>query len=726
MIRSICARILMGAGLGLLFTAGASAQDKKPVTFEMAFRGGEPQLTKSIGRWDVWLDENRFVWIEPDDEGEQRYFVIDARTGEREPYERPESPAGHHGAPTARSADNQQEVWVKDGDLHWQHVETGATRRLTQSEGVEQNPTFSPDGAMLAYTRDHNLYTMDLASGLERQLTGDGSDTIYNGWASWVYYEEILGRSSRYRAFWWSPDSAKLVYMRFDDSPVGVFPIYHEEGAYGHIETTRYPKAGDDNPYVKMGAVSANGGETHWFDFDEKADDYIAWPFWTPDSKAVHVQWMNRDQNRLVIYRCDAETGEKEALYEERQDAWVEFFDDITYLEDGSGFLLRSDKDGRRHLYLHGMDGKLKRRLTESADWSVTSLIGVDDDRGLIYFMANIDDSAGSKLCRVSLKGGDVETLTPAEGTHRISMAPGFGWFLDSHSDFWSPGGIALHDGNGKKKTTLAGRANPGSDGYDLAEVERFTIPNADGYDMPAYWVVPADLDRSGSEKYAVIFRIYSGPNAPTVRNRFGWQWRDHYYANHGVITISVDHRASGHFGKKGVAQMHRRLGHWETLDLIDAVKWLREKPFIDPERIGIVGHSYGGYMTLLALTKGADYFTHGVSGAPVTDWRLYDTVYTERYMDRPQDNKEGYDQGSVLEHAAKLKGKLRLLHGTIDDNVHLQQSMQLVSRLVNNNIQFELMLYPNSRHGIRQRDHRSDGEDIFWHRWFLDKPFGE
>ncbi len=709
--------------LSILLATGLAAQEKKPVSFEMAFRGAGPDIQQRTGSWDVWLDDRHYVWIERD--GDTRaYYKVDAKTGKRQAYERPQQPEMDRSTGLARSDDYQQEAWVKDGDIHLLNVASGERRRLTFSKGVERNPTFSPDGAMLGYTRDHNLYVMELATGLERQLTGDGSDLVYNGFASWVYYEEILGRSSRYRAFWWSPDSQSLLYMRFDDHPVGLFSIYHEPGNYGFNERTRYPKAGETNPYVKMGVISAKGGETHWLDFDDKEDAYIAWPFWTPDSQKIHVQWMNRDQNHLIIYECEAAGDGKRPIYEEKQDAWVEYFNDIHYLEDGSGFILRSDKDGWRHLYLHGMDGKLVRRLT-AGEWSVTSLTGVDGERGRVYFMANKGDSAGRKLFSVGLDGRGLAELTKAEGSHSVRLSPGFDWFLDTHSSFAEPTKYALYNAKGKLVRVLADRANPKTAEYRQAVVERFTIPNSDGYQMPAYWVIPDDLDRSGQTRHPVIFRIYSGPNAPTVRSRYGWRWRDHYYANNGVITISVDHRASGHFGKKGVAAMHRKLGHWEVLDLIDAVKWLREKPFIDPDRMGIVGHSYGGYMTLLALTKGADYFTHGVSGAPVTDWALYDTVYTERYMDRPQDNPEGYAQGSVLTHADKLRGKLRLLHGTIDDNVHMQNTMQLVDILTGKNIQFELMLYPGSRHRIAQTRHRQDGEDIFWHRWFLDKPFG-
>ncbi len=706
-----------GLFLGLLSTT-ILAGDKKEVTFEMAFQRGKPEITQAQGRAGGWLDEEHYLWIEYGGE-KSSYFKVNAKTGKLEPFEAGRS-EGFHGPDIQSSPDKTHKAWVEEGDLFYE--KNGEKRRLTRSFGQENNPRFSPNYQWLAYTRERNLYAMDLDRGLEYQLTNDGSDTIYNGYSSWVYFEEILGRSSRYCAFWWSPDNSKLLFMRFDDGPVERFSIYHETGNYGAMEVTRYPKSGEANPMVKMGVIEVASGSLTWLDFDESEDAYLAWPFWTPDSKSVHVQWMNRDQNHLIIYECDVADGSKKPVYEEKQDAWVEFFDDITYLKDGSGFILRSDKDGWRHLYLHNMDGSLKQRLT-SGDWRVTGILSVDEKKGVVYFTGQKEDTAGSDLFSVNLDGSKFKTISKPGGTHRVSLSPNHKYYLDTWSDYKTPTQVNLHKINGKLERTLSNAHNPESDAFQMGKTEYFTIPS-DNYDLPAYWVLPHNLDTSGEKKYGVIFRIYSGPNAPTVRNSYHWDWDDHYYASNGVITISVDHRASGHFGKKGVAQMHRNLGKWELHDLSNAVKWLREKPFIDPDRIGITGHSYGGYMTLLALSKGHEYFTHGVAGAPVTDWSLYDTVYTERYMDRPQDNPDGYKEGSVLTHGDKITGKLRLIHGSIDDNVHMQNSMQLIDILTNKNIQFELMIYPGSRHGIRQRQHRADGENIFWFKHFLNRSF--
>jgi len=705
-------------------TLGALAQ-KKPVSFEMAFENAQPRLTQSTGYSDGWLDDKHFIWVEKGEgEGEQTVrWKVNAETGQRDAYRTEARPnadkPGYH-----RTQNRMAEVWLEEDDVFFQAQSMEQSRRLTKTKTQEQNPQLSPDGKKVAFTRAGNFYVTDVETGLEEQLTEDGSDTLYNGYASWVYFEEILGRSSRYRAFWWSPDSKKLCYMQFDDSPVKTFPIYHEEGNYGHLEITRYPKSGEQNPRVKMGVLHLDQAKTQWFDFDPDADEYLAWPFWTPDSTKVHVQWMNRDQNHLIIYECDAGSGQKKPVYEEKQNAWVEFFNDITYLEDGSGFLLRSDKDGWRHLYYHGMDGHLISRLT-SGPWRVMNIEGIDLKGKRVYFSAKKSDMAGMDYMSVRLDGSDLQSHTAPGGTHQVEFSPKYTYFLDKYSDSKTPAQVRLHRTSGKLIRTIADSKNSEIEEYQLAEVEYFTIPSGDGYELPAWWVIPHDLDRkSGQKKYGVIFRIYSGPDAPTVRNTFARTLTDHYFAQEGVITISVDHRASGHFGKAGVEKMYRRLGHWEVHDLKQAVTWLKAQPFIDPARIGITGHSYGGYMTLLALAKANDSFTHGVSGAPVTDWALYDTVYTERYMDRPQDNPEGYREGSVLNFAKQIKGTLRLIHGTIDDNVHFQNSLQLVRILTDENIPFEFMAYPGSRHGIRQRAHRAAAENAFWFQHFLGRPF--
>lgn len=702
-------------------------QGNKEVSWEMAFRRGEPQMTRKIAMPVRWLDGENLLFEEPDG----RMVRHQLNDGSRHPWSSPQ-PTGR-GMQAATSEDLLSWAWVEDDDLYFQREGTGK-RRLTDNPAQEQNPSFSPDGKSLAFTRAGNLFALDLASGLERQLSADGGGLVSNGYASWVYYEEIFGRDSNYRAFWWAPDSRSIAFMRFDDSPVAEFAIYHPEGQYGTWENTRYPKAGHNNPVVRFGVVDLDSRAITWLDFDPNDDAYLAWPFWTADGSSLHVQRLNRGQDHLQLFACDPKKGSKQLLYEEKQKSWVEFFSDITYLQDRSGFLLRSDADGYAHLYYHDMNGRLKVRLS-SGPWSVSEIVGVDESRRQVYFMANREDSAGKDLYRVGLDGKGLSKLTEpfssgttgkgrnSAGTHRVLLSPDFSHICDVYSDFWTPNQVRLGTLTGPW-TLLDQASEPAAQDYARGALHYFEIPGPDGFALPAWWILPPDFKDDGSVKYGVIFRIYSGPGMPTVVNAYRSSWRDHFYASKGIITISVDHRASGHFGKRGMAALHRRLGHFELLDLRAAAAWLRAKPFIDTSRIGITGHSYGGTMTLLAMTGAPDLFTHGVAGAPVTDWALYDTVYTERYMDTPAENPEGYAAGSIISRAEKLKGPLRLIHGGIDDNVHFQNTAQLVEAWTNQNIPFEFMLYPGSRHGIRAFLHNQDGENRFWFTHFLGQPF--
>ena len=721
----VIAVVLCGfSGAAARQTAAARA-GKKLFTYEQVFtmgmgmmdRGGDNGVTGRLPSVTGWLDPD--TYLETRVEGNQRrVYAVRATDGASRVYrdyveEQKNLPAGFSlQAAAASMPELGRYILNRDGDLHYYDAQTKRLRRLTATPGLEENPRFSPNGNWVAYTRDHNLFAYDLENSVEHQYTSDGSDSVYNGWASWVYYEEILGRGSQYAAFWWSPDSTRLAFLRFDDAPVPVFPIYHAEGQHGELESQRYPKAGDPNPYVSCGMLSVAQGKVTWADFNPKADHYLAWPFWTPDSRTLTVQCMNRGQDTIRLYNCDPETGKKTQIFEEKQPSWVTFFEDLHYLSDGS-FLLRSDVDGWDHLYLYGADGTLKKRLT-SGNWRVTSIEKIDEGSGYVYFVGRPTKSWDSHLMRVKLDGTGLQQLTTADGVHRPQVAPGGNWFIDSVSTITSPGTMTLHDGTGKVVRKLGDAKKPAMDEYSWGKAELFTIPSGDGFDLPAYWVLPVDFDPA--RPYPVIFNIYGGPDAGTVRNSWlGLQ--PHYWAQRGVITISVDHRGSGHFGKKGVALMHRNLGKWEMADLIAAARWLRSKPFAAKDRIGITGSSYGGYTTLLALTFGAEHFNFGQAGSSVSDWKLYDSVYTERYMDTPAENPEGYKDGAVLTWAGRYRGGLKITHGTTDDNVHMQNSIQVVDWLTSNNKKFELMLYPGSRHGIQagQRAHLSREAHDFW-----------
>jgi dipeptidyl-peptidase-4 len=716
------ARRQVGNKKQLTYSQGYAPQSRTTQNDDGAERSDA--VTGQLPRVSGWLDDSRYLETRVDPSTRKRtIYAVSAADGTASLYLdyeeiRKHLPQGlEPHTPADTTSDMKSMVFKNREDLYHYDVAAKKLRQITNASGAEMNPKFSPDGRMVAYTRNNNLFAYDLASATEHQYTTDGSDTVYNGWSSWVYMEEILGRASAHRAFWWSPDSSRLAFMRFDDAPVPRFPIYHADGQHGKLEEQRYPKAGDRNPFVAMGVVSIVDRKLAWMDFERNADHYIAWPVWTPNSSVLTVQWMNRGQDIIRFYNCDPNNGKKSQVFEEKQASWVDFFEDLYYFKDGSGFLLRSSIDGWEHLYYHNRDGSLRKRLT-SGRWRVNSISRVDEAGGYIYFTGRPTKSWDAHLMRVRTDGTGLEQLTKGDGIHRSQVSPSGKYFIDSVSSLTSPGVMSLHRGDGSLVRKL-GEQEPSSD-YAWGKAELFTIPSEDGkFDLPAYWVLPPDFEPT--KQYPVIFSIYGGPDAGRVNNSWlGLQ--AHYWAQRGVITFSVDHRASGHFGKQGVALMHRNLGRWEMTDLITAAKWLRTKPFIAKDRIGISGGSYGGYTTMMALTFGSDHFNFGQAASSVTDWRLYDTVYTERFMDTPAENPDGYKNGAVLTWINRYKGGLRITHGTIDDNVHAQNSIQVIDWLTTHNKPFEMMLYPDSRHSIQaaQRAHSNRESHDFWMRKLL------
>ena len=660
--------------------------------------------TQETVRFIEWLDDENYV-IEKDG---SRYQV-DAKTGREENYE-PNSPAPQ-----------SSYVFAVEGELYFQSPSGEVPRRLTANAEPEANPTMSPDQKWVAFTRSKNLYAIDLESGLEYQLTTDGGGLISNGWASWVYYEEILGRRSRYKAFYWSQDSKKIAFLRFDDTAVPEFPIFHHEAedmAHGMLEKTRYPKSGDPNPGVKLGIANLESGQTTWVEQNPELE-YTAWTFWTPDSGELLFQQMNRDQDTLHLYAADPATGHTRLIHEETQPTWVEFYTEIDFLQDGDQFLLRSNRNGWYNIYLHHLDGRAPLNLTP-VDWRVTAIQKIDEAANRLFLTGTGPQSTDQHLFVTDFKGSSPRRLTDGDGWHATTLSPGGSYFVDRFSTLQQRPGSYLYDLKGKKVRTFKNAPTKASTNADV-KVEMLSIPTADGLNLPAYWVLPPNFD--DTKKYPVVFRIYGGPDAGTVYNRF----RDFSYdkmVRDDVILFTVDHRGSGKFGKKGLDYMHRSLGKWEMNDYTEAVKWLRKHSFIDSGRIGIQGSSYGGYLSALALTYASDYFTHGIASASVTDWRLYDNIYTERYMDTPASNPAGYDFGSVLTHADKLKGKLLIVHGTIDDNVHLQQSIQLISKLQEEGKDFEMMVYPGGRHGWggNKRIHSQKLNRRFWQKYGFGK----
>jgi dipeptidyl-peptidase-4 len=624
------------------------------------------------------------------------------------------------------SPDNNSVVLIKENDLFYFKKGDTELHRITNDTLGEVNVRFSPDGSKIAYTREKDLYVYNLVNDREIRLTADASERIYNGYSSWVYMEEILGRASRYAAFWWSPDGSKIAYLRTDECDVPIFTLNRldePDGIHGLLEQVPYPKAGDPNPKVKMGIADISTAKTTWVKTDYSVDQYIAWPFWTPDSKKLAIQIVNRDQNDLTIILADPSTGDYTDIYNETRKTWVEFREDIYVMNNGTGFIIRSYKTDWENLYYYGWDGRLIAQLTDF-DFRVNSIIRVDEEPGIVYFTATGPESTDNHAFRVSLDGKNLLQLTSGEGSHRADISPKGSYYTDTRSSVSNPGSIDGYNKSGKLLKEIHKFEHPDYNPAEDSKVEMVKIMTSDGlFNMPAIITYPLNFDPS--KKYPVIFTIYGGPDAKNVYNR--WQGNNpSWYSQNGIITFTVDHRGSGQFGKKGLDYMYRSLGKWEILDYADAVKWLLEKPFVDGTRMGITGSSYGGYMTCLALTKGADYWTHGFAGSSVTDYRLYDNIYTERYMDTPQDNPDGYKDGSALTWVKNYTGKLYMTHGDMDDNVHMQNSIYLISRLQDEGKIFQFMLYPNGRHGwggAKALHSRNEANNFWLENFFGTKP---
>ena len=703
------------------------AGELKKLSFEQAFLNKGEKLLKPMPRVIGWADNEHYFELK-----DMQLFKVDARSGKAQPAADSSKYMALFGqglnpmSASDRSSDLSKMLFVKDGDIFFFDAADGTVLQITKTDGTEENPTFSADATKIAYTMGGNLFVYDTREKKSLQLTDDGSEDILNGYASWVYYEEVLGRGSNYRAFWWSPDNLKLVFIRFDQTKVPVFPIFHAQGDYGDLEKQRYPKPGYPNPEVKIGTADVTSGKVEWIPFEDKDEHYLAFPRWNDKSDAVYFQWLNRDQNHFKILRYQLAAKTITTAYEEKQKTWIDLLEesDLKILAGGD-LLIRSSHSGWYHLYLVSAKGKI-RPLT-SGDWSVNGIELVNEKKKLVFFTAAKEDSTQTDFYRVGLNGKGFKRLTADVGMHFVNVSPDGRYFTDSYSSINQPARMDLRDRGGKFMRRLGDSYSPVLETYQLAKKEMFKIKTEDGYELPAVWMLPPDFDKT--KKYPVIMSIYGGPGAGTVRNFYTFRgWGMHYLAQEGIIVINVDHRGSGHFGKKGMDLMHRNFGKWEMHDYIEAVKYLRTLPFVDSEKIGITGGSYGGYVTALALTYGSEYFKYGIAGASVIDWALYDSIYTERYMDTPKDNPEGYKNASVLTYIDKYKsGSLMITHGTIDDNVHLQNTLQFLDKVQDAGKIVELMLFPGERHGVRKKREASNKIALdFWLRKFFGRTFTE
>ncbi len=594
-------------------------------------------------------------------------------------------------------------VFQHSDDLYYYFLDGSKAVRLTHSTGAKELISLSPNEKYVAYVRANNLYVVDIATQTEHALTTDGSDLIFNGKMDWVYWEEIGNRRSN--AYWWSPDSTHLAFVRYDDTPVHKFAVLDTTPVRQQVELTPYPKAGDPIPTVKLGMVPAAGGPVAFVDLSGYSEGamILTRGGWLPTSDKVYFYIQDRAQTWLDFCTAPRSGGSPTRLFRDKTRAWVDDPGAPHFLKDGS-FLLPSERSGWRHLYHFGIDGKLKRAVT-SGSWEVRNLNLVDEPSGWVYFSATKDNPIGLNLYRIKLTGGEPQRLTMGPGQHRVSISPKTNLFVDYCNSFDSPPTVRLYRTDGTLGRTLDTNPVYALEEYDLGKNELIQIKTPDGFVLEASLLKPPDFD--SSRRYPVWFTTYGGPHAPVVHDAWqGARLRDQGLANLGFLVFQVDPRSASGKGVCSTWTAYRQLGVQELADIQTAIRWLTTHSFVDADRIGMTGHSYGGFMTAYALTH-SKLFAAGVAGAPVTDWHNYDAFYTERYMNTPQENPEGYKRTSVVEAAAQLHGRLLIIHGIRDDNVHVQNSLQLVKALQRADKDFEVMVYPDDRHGIRGRHYQ-------------------
>lgn len=564
--------------------------------------------------------------------------------------------------------------------------------------GKQRLATFSPDGTKIAFVRDNNIYVVDIITGKEKQITNDGKvNAMINGATDWVYEEEF-GFS---RAFFWSPDSKKIAYYRFDESNVREYQLTYYGDLYPEQFKYKYPKAGEDNSKISIFIWNVDAGKTKRVDIGQEQDIYIPRVKWTEDPNILAFYRMNRHQDKLELLLADAGTGTSHVIYTEESKTYIEINDHWHFMKNNSGFLLTSEKDGFRHIYLYAIDGKLNKQLT-SGSWEVIDIAGIDEDNKKLYYVSTEVSPLEHNVYSIGLDGSNKTCLTPKKGYNIPEFSSKCIYFINRWSDINTPPVSTVNKPDGTLIRTLQDNAKLKETlkDYGFGKAEFFTVQLPNGIDLNGWMLKPVNFD--SLKKYPVLFTIYGGPGSQTVLNLWGMvsSWNQ-LLAQNGIILVSVDNRGTGGRGEEFKKCTYLELGKYETLDQIEAAKYLGSLAYVDKERIGMWGWSFGGYMTLSCLTIGADYFKMGVAVAPVTNWKYYDNIYTERFMRTPKENPQGYESNSPINHADGLKGKLLIIHGMADDNVHTQNSIDFISALVAANKQFDMQFYPNSNHGI-------------------------
>ncbi|HKY23192.1 MAG TPA: DPP IV N-terminal domain-containing protein [Vicinamibacterales bacterium] len=733
--------LLLTFEVGLKPYGTTVAARQKPLTVEdiYGYEGwqrfnGSPEANM---RWapeaGPWLSDTHFLW--PAAASGNAWLRVEALTGSSQPLfttARLESALVKAGAsPTgARDVARQRPsnfnsrrdalVLTIDTDLYLFDITNATATRLTSSPGKKSEVTFSPDGDSVAFIKDNNLYvTAVRRAGLavqdpphvlqeppyiERALTTDGNAELLNGTLDWVYSEELYGRGT-HRAYWWSPDSSSIAFIQLDETPVPEYALVDDLPYHPEIERLNYPKAGDPNPIARLGIVARSGGPPRWIDTSKYSDFLIVSVAWDPNGRAVVYQIQNRQQTWLDLNRADVASGAVKTLLRETSRTWVERWQDASadpvWLKDGS-FLWLSERSGWRHLYHYSAGGSLIRQVT-SGEWEVRRMHGLDPAQTAVFFDATARSPVGLDPFRINLDGTGLRRLSTQDGRHLPFLNPSRTLFLDSWSDVTTPPQVRLHQ-TATGETVRIVHANPVASltEYRLSKPELLQVKTRDGFVMEAMMIKPSNFDPS--KRYPVYQFTYAGPHSQQVLN--AWTGSNIMYhqllAQQGIIVWMVDNRTASGKGMQSAWPLYRSFGQTELRDIEDGISWLKKQAYVDGSRIGISGISFGGYITLYALTHSKS-FTMGIAEGAVSDWRNYDTIYTERYMGLPDDNPEGYRQSSPRFSAANLSGELLLIHSMLDDNVHPQNATQFAYELQKAGKRFQMMMYPKAPHGVSE-----------------------
>jgi dipeptidyl-peptidase-4 len=708
------------ATLCLVSSIGLLAQEPQKLTLETMNDPSIRQAFATPRTW--WFDDNTaIIYDTRKPPAEQQLERLDPATGKRTPFLDqkkaaesfaslfPEGKAPRFSpVPNAFSSAGTYGVYLIDGDIYLLDIKHGTVTRVTETKEEEKSVNFSPDGLDLAFVRGNDLYTYNVTQRKESRLTEDGSETILNGTLSWVYWEEVFGR--RDIGYWWSPDSRSIAYLRTDESGVSIQHFVNIAPWTPTVTTQRYPKVGEKNPEVRVGIIELGSMKKTWATIDPQTYEYIVRVDWLPDGKRICVRTMNRLQTEEDMYFVNGASGDAKFIEKETNEGWVNTSDDLYFLRNGKHFIMASERDGYEHLYRFTMDGKLVNQITKG-NWAIRSsgggpfwlrraVTGIDEEKGWVYFTALEKSSLEKHLYRIKMDGSKMKRLTEEDGTHSISMSPNARYYFDRYSNISTPPSLALYEADGSKKLVLVEPDLAGFKKYDAQFAQLTHVPARDGFMLPVSITKPKDFDPS--KKYPVIVSVYGGPSAPQVANAFsmGAIWENVLLSN-GFVCMTVDNRAATAMSKKlENLLLYRSPGEIELNDLVDAVRWMKQQPGIDPDRFGITGWSGGGTNTILAMTRSTE-FKAGIAGAGVTDFRFYDTKWGEAMMKTEKENLKGYEDHSLLKYAKDLHGKLLIVHGLHDDNVHIQNTWRFVDELIKANKLFELMVYPMRKHGV-------------------------